>query len=273
MGSMIHYEVAGRGPLLVVQAPAWGIGSTYLRNGLARLTHDFTVLTFDPPGSGDSGLPASLSALSESEMVDTLEAMRQSLELPSMNLLGHSQGSAIAIGYAERYPDRVNRLVLIGSQVFGLYGDETAKQLRAARGSQPTIKAAMAHMEEPSPDTDEEFTRHFFQIAAYYFYDPDKDLGAFRATVTRPLSAWPEHAAKAGPAAEEIEEQKLFGRIRARTLIIEGREDVACPVNVSEAIQRGVPGSKLTIYEHTGHFPWIEQPKQFFADTTRFLRQ
>jgi proline iminopeptidase len=31
-----HYVIAGHGPMLVVQAPGWGIGSTYLRNGLSH---------------------------------------------------------------------------------------------------------------------------------------------------------------------------------------------------------------------------------------------
>lgn len=51
-GMSFHYVVAGSGPLLVVEAPGWGIGSAYLRNGLAPLEKHFTVLTFDPRGSG-----------------------------------------------------------------------------------------------------------------------------------------------------------------------------------------------------------------------------
>jgi pimeloyl-ACP methyl ester carboxylesterase len=53
-GLPFHYVVRGRGALLVVQAPGWGIGSAYLRNGLAPLEKQFTVLTFDPRGSGSS---------------------------------------------------------------------------------------------------------------------------------------------------------------------------------------------------------------------------
>ena len=53
-GLSFHYTVSGQGPLLVVQAPGWGIGSAYLRNGLAPLTQHFTVLTYDPRGSGQS---------------------------------------------------------------------------------------------------------------------------------------------------------------------------------------------------------------------------
>ena len=35
-GLSFHYVIAGHGPLLVVQAPGWGIGSTYLRKGLTH---------------------------------------------------------------------------------------------------------------------------------------------------------------------------------------------------------------------------------------------
>jgi len=123
-GIATHYEVVGEGPLLVIQAPSWGIGSAYLLNGLAELSKGFTLLAYDVPGSGASDKPAGEYKLTSTEIADHLEALRQYLKREQIDLLGHSQGSALAITYASRYPERVRRLVLVGSQLYGYPGNE-----------------------------------------------------------------------------------------------------------------------------------------------------
>ena len=105
-GIRFHYVVVGHGPLLVVQAPGWGIGSTYLQTGLAPLEKHFTLLLYDPRGSGSSGRPADETQLSTSDMIDDLERLRMYWKLKALDLLGHSQGGSVALGYAERYAAR-----------------------------------------------------------------------------------------------------------------------------------------------------------------------
>jgi proline iminopeptidase len=96
-GLSFHYVVAGHGPLLVVQAPGWGIGSQYLENGLTPLKKEFTLLTFDPRGSGASTHVASTDRLTNADLADDLEHLRQYWGLTAMDVIGHSNGSAIAI--------------------------------------------------------------------------------------------------------------------------------------------------------------------------------
>lgn len=50
-GIHFWYRVAGKGPLLVVQAPGRGAGSKYLQNGLAQLENDFTLIYLDLRGN------------------------------------------------------------------------------------------------------------------------------------------------------------------------------------------------------------------------------
>lgn len=57
-GVKFWYSKVGHGPLLIVQAPGWGVGSEYLRNGLAPLADHFTLVFYDPRGSGRSSEPS-----------------------------------------------------------------------------------------------------------------------------------------------------------------------------------------------------------------------
>jgi len=266
-----HYVIAGRGPLLVVQAPGWGIGSTYLRNGLVPLERHFKVLTFDPRGSGLSSRTVNYKLLSKSDMIDDLEHLRVYWGVERLDLIGHSNGGAIAVGYAERYPTRVHKLVLLGSELSGYPGREGTKEQDAWRRKDPQFTKAIALLDGPQPQNDEEFTQWFRDTAPYYLYDPAKDASAFLQTVTTPLAAAATSVYSTNPLKTKMPPISALADVKADTLILVGRQDPTCPVMVSEKLHEGISGSKLIEYEYTGHFPWIEQPSRFFTDITRFL--
>jgi len=272
-GLSFHYVVAGHGPLLVVQAPGWGIGSTYLRNGLVPLERHFKVLTFDPRGSGLSSRSVNYKLLSKSDMVDDLEHLRVYWGVERLDLIGHSNGGAIAVGYAERYPARVRKLVLLGSELSGYPGREGTKEQDAWRHKDPRFDRAIALLNGAQPQNDEEFTQWFRDTAPYYLYNPSKDLSAFLQTVTTPLAAAATSVYSTNPLKPQMPPISALADVKADTLILVGRQDPTCPVMVSEKLHEGIRGSKLIEYEETGHFPWIEQPARFFSDITRFLKR
>jgi len=115
----LHYVVKGQGPLLFVTSPGWGVGSLYLQSGLEPLTGDLTLLFIDTRGSGGSTRALDAGHMSRANMADDIEALRRKLDLPTVNLLGHSDGGAIGIEYAVRYPSRVRKLILVETAVRG----------------------------------------------------------------------------------------------------------------------------------------------------------
>ena len=118
-GIRLHYVVAGSGPLLVVSAPGWGTGSLYLQRGLAPLQAHHTLLFIDPRGSGESARPSDPAKMSAADMADDIEHLRQYLGLPTIALLGHSDGASIALDYAERYPATLSTLVFVDGTTHG----------------------------------------------------------------------------------------------------------------------------------------------------------
>ena len=61
-------------------------------------------------------------------------------------------------------------------------------------------------------------------------------------------------------------------RIKARTLIVVGRDDPSATVADHEAIQRGIAGSRLRIIEKCRHLPNVEDPKTFNAIMSDWLQ-
>jgi pimeloyl-ACP methyl ester carboxylesterase len=271
-GLSFHYTVKGQGPLLVVQSPGWGIGSAYLRNGLAPLEKHFTVLSYDTRGSGRSSHAVDYPLLNESDMVDDLERLRQYWNVPALDLIGHSNGGAIAIAYAERHPAQVRKLMLIGTQLIGFSDSEATNKEAAWRRADPHFKTAFERFAAPTPKTDAEFTQWFRDTAAFYQYDPAKDNAAFLRTVTEPLTAAAYALYTSNPLKTAVPPLSALVAITAQTLVVVGRQDPVCPVAVSEKLQQTIAGARLEIYEKTGHFPWTEQPERFFSDAVSFFQ-
>lgn len=273
-GLSFHYVVAGHGPLLVVQAPGWGIGPEYLENGLAPLKKEFTLLTFDPRGSGASTHVASTDRLTNADLADDLEHLRRYWGLKTMDVVGHSNGSAIAILYAERYPSRVRKLIVIGSQLLGYRGSKGSVRAAedARRQKDPQFAYFLAHISDPTPKTDAEFTQYFKDRVGFYSYAPSTTVPAFLKTMTNTMTASVNQAFIEGPPPSQAPPLADLGKVLAKTLVVEGMQDPACPLDESERIQSGIVGSKIVAIDKSGHFPWIEQPEEFFSAVMQFLK-
>jgi len=265
-----HYFLAGHGPLLVVQAPGWGIGSVYLQNGLAPLEEHFTLLFYDPRGSGASSRPSEQTQMSTTDMEDDLEKLRQYWGLETFDLIGHSQGASIALGYAARFPNHVRSLALVESSLLGFDSSAAFKSFLATRRNDPRYTSSITRLKD-SFHTDAEFKQYFEDVVAFYLYDPTKSKPPLLKTIPNAFSMWAYFGLKNSNALHPIHQETELSQVRAKTLILGGADDPFSPVVLSERIHAGIPSSELTVLEESGQFPWIEQPTKFFESISHFF--
>jgi proline iminopeptidase len=270
-GVDLHCVISGRGPLLVVQAPGWGIGSSYLRNALAPLEDHFTLLFYDPRGSGKSNRPASEMQMSTSYMVEDLEQMRRYWGLESLNVLGHSHGGAIALGYAELYPDHVHKLVLVASCLPGFDASTIVRKFVDQRKDDARYVSAIERLRQPVPNNDDEFQKYNRDLLPFYFYDPQLHIPAFLETTTWAPSSWSYHASINSNRLIPQRQPQTLSSIEVTTLILAGSEDPFCSPVVADQIHQSLQQSKLVVLREAGHFLWIEQPGAFFDLIQKFL--
>ena len=57
----------------------------------------------------------------------------------------------------------------------------------------------------------------------------------------------------------------LLRSVDVPTVVIAGSEDVVCSPPKNQRIHLAIPGSKFVIVENAGHFPWFEEPDQFWS--------
>lgn len=88
------------------------VSSRYMVPTAVRLASYYSVYTPDLPGFGRSVKPAHI--LSVSELADALMGWMQAIGLSSATFLGNSMGCQIIVNAALRYPERVQRAILVG---------------------------------------------------------------------------------------------------------------------------------------------------------------
>jgi pimeloyl-ACP methyl ester carboxylesterase len=243
-------------------------------NSMKELEEEFTVLYFESRGAGGTSRP-SPDEMSTRVMGSDLDLLRIHLGQERLRLLGHSNGGAIVLAYAEDFPDKVEKLMLINSELQGFNSDNSATYA-AARQDHPVYGPALRNihklMQQP-PSTDDEFAEVLHSVLPYYMHDTNKTFLLADALKGGSISIWNFVNQKRCDSVMKFSAVEGLGKVQAQTLVINGRDDGVC----SEAAARKVAselGSKaeLVLIEEAGHVPWLEKPVEFFSAVTKFLR-
>lgn len=264
-------HIEGRGPVLLVPSPGRGIGSGYLAAGLKPLSSFLTVVYIDTAGSGSSPRPVDLAQMGTIAIADHLEQLRRHLGLARVSILGHSNSGAIAIAYAQKYPNALAKLVLVDSQILGFSGSEETAAFLAVAAKHPGYASALNHMSDPIPADDTGFSNYVLNLLPLYFHDPEGGVKAFRPVLDKPINAWAWQSQQQADKMAACNQVESLGNIRTETLVLVGKSDWICPPSVSQVIQNGIQGARISVIEAAGHFPWVEQPDKFFALVGEFL--
>ena len=119
----VAYSIVGAGPPLYM---VHGIGSRKAtwEALIEDLRTDFTCVSFDLRGHGESPVPPAPYSLDE--LVEDLEALRQRLGHERIHLVGHSLGGQIGPAYARTHPECVETVTLL-STAAGRSSEDSAK--------------------------------------------------------------------------------------------------------------------------------------------------
>jgi pimeloyl-ACP methyl ester carboxylesterase len=238
--------VAGT-PVLLLHA--WGESAGSFDRLLPLLPVTIHALAMDQRGHGDADKPPDGYALMD--FANDAEAFMDELGLTSAVMLGSSSGGYVAQQVAISSPHRVTGLVLVGSP-------------RSLRGRPPFAD----EVDRLTDLIDREWVRaslawypRFHEVPDWYIEDRIDD------GVRMPAHVWRAALTGLSTALPPIE----TGVIRAPTLIIWGGRDELLSREQEEALSAAIPGSRLVVYEDTGHLVLWEQPERVAADLTNFV--
>jgi pimeloyl-ACP methyl ester carboxylesterase len=257
-GVKTNYLEAGQGPAVVLIHGS-GPGVTAYANWrlvVAALGERFHVIAPDMAGFGFTERPDNVSYgvdLWAAQVVGLLDA----LDIRQASLVGNSFGGAIALRVATLHPDRVDKLVLMGSMGIDFPITEGLDRVWGYEPSFENMRGVLdvfAHNRELVPD---ELAEVRYRASMQPGFQE-----SYAAMFPAPRQRWVE-------AMRTPDEQ-----IRAlphRTLIVHGREDEVIPVDNSIRLMRLVDNADLHVFGHCGHWVQIERSADFNRIVGDFL--
>jgi pimeloyl-ACP methyl ester carboxylesterase len=227
----------------------WGRTSDALRP-LAQLLRNTTRPTLiDLPGFGKSDIPPDV--WSSFDFADRIAEHMDSQGIAKSDFLGHSFGGKVALSMTLKYPERVNRLILIASS--GLPRQRTLLQtLRrmAIRSGAFLCKKIDAFC--GTSFYKEKFIPTFASID-YKSAGPMRNI--LVKSVNEDLSCKLQH-------------------VKAPTLLLWGENDTETPQDIAANFHRGIANSTLVMMPYKGHEPFHDVGSHLCARyITAFLQK
>lgn len=114
MDIQLNYTVAGQGfPLVLLHGN--GEDHTYFKHQMGPFSQHYQVLALDTRGHGRS--PRGTAPFTLEQFAEDLKEFLDSREIRRCHLLGFSDGANIALLFALKYPEYVEKLILNGADL------------------------------------------------------------------------------------------------------------------------------------------------------------
>lgn len=266
-GVELWYRFTGEGSTVVQIGGAVSAHEGYatITPGLSR---HYRVLDYDHRGYGSSDRPHQRYTLDT--WSDDLDALMAALGIERAHVHGGSMGSFIAVNFAARYPDRVDKL-LLGAGAVGRCDRMGVLQFRVWQSLARAYGVA-------SRELAEQMLTHAFARA--YLDGPhggDEALAAMQDVTVRNVGT--DVFIDACQAMIDTDVTGALHRVTAPTLVMVGSEDVLTPVDAGPGgagaryVAEKLPNARLAIFEGSGHGHYIEQQQESLRVILDFLAE
>lgn len=268
-----QYGIKSKQPVIVLHGGP-GLDQSYLLPQMQELAANNQVIFYDQRGSGRSlGFALDAHSINMKNFVKDLEAVRKQFGYKKIILVGHSWGGLLAMRYAILYPDRVSKLILVSSAPadyagFKSFFAEYEKRTAPLKHKLDNLENS-TEFKHGDPTTVIEYYRTVF---ATYFYQP--------TDVSKLSLYFTQQSALNGRKIGQIFGETYLNRydlkpelkkLSVPTLIIHGVNDIV-PITTARETHAAIASSQIVELKDCDHFPYIEQPKEFFKVIAKFLR-
>lgn len=257
---LTNYQDVGQGaPVLLLHGSGPGVSAwANWRLALGSLQDQFRLLAPDLAGFGYSQAPPDM-AFTRKNWLDQIVRFMDALDIERAHVIGNSFGGSMALALAIAHPERVGKLVLMGS-------------VGVPFALTPGLDAVWGYT--PSPENMEAIMRIFAHDQSLVGdalvklrYQASARPGiqqAYAAMFPAPRQRWVD--AMAHPEA-------AIRALRHPTLLVHGRDDQVIPLSTSTTLLEWIDDSRLHVFGRCGHWTQIEHAAAFSRLVRDFLRE
>lgn len=261
-GIGISYDLEGSGPPLVLVA-GLGYSRWMWHKMIPTLAENFTVLSYDNRGAGETDKPA--GPYNAQLLAEDLSCLLAALGWEETAVFGHSMGGFIAQAFTLAYPEKVSKLILSATNFGGPRHVPVTQEALAVlmdTSSDPLTRlrnGILISCAEGFGERHPEIVEEWLNYRATHPIDP----AGYQAQMGIGLSLMSEEACF---------EHKLPA-ITTPTLLLSGAEDKVVPPANVDLLKAAIPGAETAVIPQAGHFFPFEQPETAVSIVTKFLQK
>lgn len=250
---IVHYESYGRGrPVLLLHG--W-LGSWALwRRTIEILGREFRTYALDFWGFGESADKNNNFAVDN--FVLLVNQFMDRLGIVKAPLIGHSMGGTVSLSSAVKHPDRVVKVIVIGSPIQGT----SLNLLLKASGNQ-----AFANLIWTFP----ELVRLFIRGYAYFMANDGRQMSRMIGDDMSKVTVNSFFQSIGTLYGTDLRED--IGSLNMSVMGMYGRKDIIVNPNQAKVLKQYVPNSHIDWYHNAGHFIMLDDPDRFHHSVVDFL--
>lgn len=253
-----YHDVGAGAPLLLLHGSGPGVSAfANWRLTMARLTEHFRILAPDLAGFGYTEVPEG-TEYSRQLWLDQIIAFLDAIGVNKVSVVGNSFGGSMALALAIHHPERIDKVILMGSVGVSF---ELTEGLDAVWGYEPSFGAMKSLMRDTFAYDGSLVNDDLVQLRYEASIRPGIQE-AFSSMFPAPRQRWVE--------AMAFDEPEIRG-IAAPTLIVHGRDDKVIPLSTSLTMLDWIDNAQAHIFGRCGHWTQIEHDEAFCTLVTNFL--
>ncbi|MEB3734024.1 alpha/beta hydrolase [Halopseudomonas pachastrellae] len=259
-GYQTNVHEHGKGfPLMLIHGSGPGVTAwANWRLVMPELAKQRRVIAPDMLGFGYSERPANPD-YQRDVWVEHAIGVLDALGIEQADLVGNSFGGGIALALAIRYPQRVRRLVLMGSVGVSFPITDGLDRVWGYEPSFQTMRSLMDTFAYDRALVTDELAELRYQASIRPGFQE-----SFAQMFPAPRQRWVD-----GLASNEAD----IRAVQHETLVIHGREDQVIPLQASLQLAQLIPNAQLHVYGHCGHWTQIEHAGRFARLVEDFLNE
>ena len=258
--SNVHDVGTGGGlPVMLIHGSGPGVSAwANWRQAIPALARDRRVIAPDMVGFGYTDRPAGIEYSMDTWVRQGLDLL-DALGLERVHLVGNSFGGALAMALAIRAPERVQRLVLMGSVGVPFPITEGLDAVWGYEASFENMRRIMDYFAWSRDLVNDELAKLRYEASIRPGFQE-----SFSAMFPAPRQRWVDAMTSAEADIRALPHE---------TLIIHGREDKVIPLSNSLTLADWIPNAQLHVFGHCGHWTQIEHSARFNRLVGDFLAE
>jgi len=254
-----YHDVGSGEPVLLLHGSGPGVSAwANWRLTLPSLASDFRVLAPDLAGFGYTRT-ASEMVHTRQTWLDQIVSFLDALDVDRVHVIGNSFGGSMALALAIAHPERVDRMILMGSVGVPF---ELTPGLDAVWGYEPSFENMQAIMRIFA------YNQSLIGDALVQMrYEASMRPGiqeAYAGMFPAPRQRWVDAMAH---------DENAIRALPHTTLMIHGRDDKVIPLSTSLTLLDWIDNSQLHVFGRCGHWTQIEHTNAFNRLVADFLRE